>query len=237
MARPFVGGRLLGIVYHRSFDRTTWILLRLQDEMDARQFLAQRLEPALFIVDKPVNSTNFAAQRDSPNRLTRAVASSLWNDEDTPSSTLRRWLLSLPLPLLHISHIYMYISSLSWFAFSKLSLPNIFAKRRQTTMDSVKLAVSRTVVTKFLWRIVCEFVKLGRSSSKKSFYFDSKLHRHKKTNFPPTLLFSFKWIEFDSSLIWISGCRSARMGQFLELEWFENIARNSSVYKTINSSW
>lgn len=112
MARPFVGGRLLGIVYHRSFDRTTWILLRLQDEMDARQFPAQRLEPALFIVDKPVNSTNFAAQRDSPNRLTRAVASSLWNDEDTPSSTLRRCSLVALAPsssFTYISHIHVYL--------------------------------------------------------------------------------------------------------------------------------
>lgn len=148
------------------------------------------------------------------------------------------WLLSLPLPLLHIFHIYMYISSQSWFAFSKLSLPNMFAKKRQTTMDNVKLTVSRTVVTKFLRRIVYEFVKLGRSSSKKSFCFNSKLHRRKKTNFPLTRLFPFNWMEFDLSLIWILGCGSAWMRQFLELELFENIVRNSSmVYKTINSSW
>lgn len=52
-------------------DRTTRISLRLQDEMDVGRLPERWLEPALFIVDKPVNSTNFAAQRDSPNRLTK----------------------------------------------------------------------------------------------------------------------------------------------------------------------
>lgn len=66
-----------------------------------------RVEPALFIVDKPVNSTNFAAQRDSPNRLTRAVASWLWNDGDAPSSSSRRCFLDIFLSL-SIS-LYMYI--------------------------------------------------------------------------------------------------------------------------------